>query len=186
MDFVKKNWAKLVISILALVGVVFTAILLMTGPIKDVSLGEYTNGMYCSSLYTLIAQVMFFVAILAFTVLRMFESTKKIGNYVLLTLGVGALVFAILSMTSAMTYLDYARAQVQAGYTLADTLPSGVEIEAIGGITKEAFVNSLEVSDYSLTLGTYTKIVNMVLFGALPIAYAVKKLMKKTKVDSKM
>lgn len=179
MDFVKNNWARLVISILALIGVVFTALLFLNGPVKDLSLGQYTDGMYTSSLYTLIAQTLFFVAILAFTVLRMFENTHKIANYVLLTLGVVALVFAILSMTSAVAYLDFARAEIQSGFTLADTLPSGVEIEAIGNITKEAFVNKLEVSDYALTLATHTKIVYMTIFGALPITYAVKNILKK-------
>ncbi|NCB48058.1 MAG: hypothetical protein EOM55_00285 [Clostridia bacterium] len=179
MDFVKENWVKLVVSILAFVGVVFTAILLLSGPVRDVSLGEYTDAMYTSGLYSLIAQMLFFVAILAFVVLRMFESTQKIGNYVLLVLGVGALVFALLSMTSAVAYVDFARSEIQTGFAVADTLPAGIEIEAIGNITKEAFINKLEVSEYALNSATYTKIINMMIFGALPIVYAVKSMFKR-------
>jgi len=179
MEFVKSNWVKLVVSVLALAGVVFTAVLFLNGPVKDVSLGQYTDAMYSSGIYALIAQMLFFVAILAFCVLRMFENTVTTSNYVLLALGVGALVFALLSMTSALSYVDFARSEIQNGFTLADTLPSGVEIEAIGNITKEAFVNKLEVSQYALTSATYTKIVNMMIFGALPIVYAVKSMFKK-------
>jgi len=180
MDFVKNNWAKLVISILALVGVIVTSILLFQGPVKDLSLGEYTNGMYDSSLFALIAQLLFFTSIVAYTVLRMFESTRAYSGYVMLALAVGALVFAVLSMTSALAYVENAATDIQNGFDLAETLPSGVEIEAIGNITKEAFVNKLEVSKFALTSGTYAKIVNMLVFAIMPIAYSLKKIIKKS------
>lgn len=166
MEFVKKNWAKLVFALVAIVGIVFSVLDLVAGPVKDLSLGEYTNGVYYSSLFISIAQLLFFSGILIYIVLKMINVTNGISKYVLLGISVVTLVFVILSFTNAADYLSYAKEQIDTALAGAALLP-------------ESVVNGLNVSKYALVNGTYTKIVQLLIFAVLPMVYSAKKLFKK-------
>lgn len=152
MDFVRKNWAKLAISLVALVGIVLTTVLLFTGPVKNPAahLG-YAEEMYMSNLYSLIAQMLFFVALAAYPILRMFDQTRTVASYVLLGLSVLAALFAILTITSAMDYVDFMRG---------------------------ALVGN-DAQLWALDSASYAKFVNLIVFAALPLVYGLKKVFKK-------
>lgn len=151
MDFVKKNWAKMAVSLVALVGVVLTTILLFTGPVKFPAPTPYADGLYMSNLYSLIAQMLFFVALAAYPILRMFDQTRRVASYVLLGLSVLAALFAILTITSAMDYVDAMRT------LLADN----------------------DAQLWALDSASYAKFVNLIVFAALPFVYGLKKVLKK-------
>ncbi len=181
MKLIEKHWAKIAMGVVALVGLILTTILLSNGIVKDVTLGEYTDKVANSKFFMLIAQELFFVGLLSFCTLGTIEKCKKINNYVLMTIAVIALVFAILSFTNGSAYTNYAQDQITTGYKTAEALPSGVAIPAIGNITKEQFISMLDANQFTLTANIYGSIVNMLIFAVIPMVYAAKGIFTKDK-----
>lgn len=181
MTFLRKNWAKLATVTAALVGVVLTIILLIKGPVKDLTLVGFEDDMVRSESLKLVAQLIFFSSIIIYLLLRLFNATKKSSGYVLLVLSLAALILLIFSVTEAAAYVNDASDKIQNGLALAETLPGGIllPIPGFGEITKEAFINRLEVSRFKLTTATYMSFMNMIIFAIVPMIYSLKKILKK-------
>ncbi len=168
MEFVKTNWVKLTLALLAFTGTVLLSLLLLEGPVKDLSLLEHADAMQKSDMYMLLAQLLFFVSLFTYLIFSMFQQTKTISRYALAVLSVVTIVLIVLSMTNAADYMEAAREKIRLGYEQVKLIPAGT--------VKDAAINQLEVSEYALTSGIYTKILSILVMGLMPLVYSVKKI----------
>lgn len=174
MEFIKNNWAKLILSVLMLVGTVLTIVLLTNGLVKDAATyGEYADKVAKSGLFMLMAQLVFFLGLFTYFVLGMFEKFDGIKKYVLLGVGVVCLIFVILSISFGSGYVSASQKIIDDNMEIAKALPAGAQ--------KDAMLEGLKVSQFNLTSAIFTKIASLIIFALAPITCAVGKIFKKSK-----
>lgn len=175
--FIKDNLARIALAVAGIIGVVFS-IILLTSVVKDESLGEFANSIYLSNLLFYTTQLLFFISLTTYLILRMFDSTKHIAPYVLLSIAVVCFVMLTLSLITTIEYVKHATTQIENNFNLAKTLPDNTIISEIGNITKESFVNKLKVWQNAITISVYSKLTNILIFAIAPLIYSFKKLTK--------
>jgi len=91
MDFVKKNWANILMATLSLVGAIFAIVYLAA--LSDIFDGESNSFQMMSNA---IGFMIFFLGLLAFFVCKMLPVSKKITAAILMATGLLASIFLII------------------------------------------------------------------------------------------
>ncbi|MDR0384212.1 MAG: hypothetical protein LBH47_02740 [Christensenellaceae bacterium] len=133
MEFLKKNWTKLVYAIIFLVGGVFTIMALTSNAFKAF---EYNQDMYNAYLYAFIGFTVYFLGSFVIVLLKMFA--KEYAKYGHILVGLVNTVLFIMSMITFGKILsgEFADNLVSAlPYVLAPLLIFGL-MPLIKGIKK--------------------------------------------------
>ena len=111
MDFLKKNFMKIILSVILLTGAIFFLALLIQyraeyhNELSHALLGEtVTDSRNATSyLFGYIAGLVFFVTAMAFVIVLMFERTKNYGKWVLCGVGALGIILMSVSIVSALS-----------------------------------------------------------------------------------
>jgi len=198
VDFLKKNWGKIVIAAVALAGVIVTLIPLVTAP-------EFK---FIGAMQVL-GPFLFFVGLLAYVCMKMFGRTKSYEKFVLFGIGLlvtilmcvgiagfstkdngknaeGVLGSASVSFHYQAEYfkgekvdLETTLAQLQAAVagglmTAEQAAPQIAQLEA--GIKQ--YKGGIDKATYASKTLLYTYIAMILAFGGLPLAIGGKKLVR--------
>lgn len=165
MVYLKKNWLKLLVSAICLVGVILTFLLMCKGTVKTVLDPTYANDVALSAYFLLLAQFIFFLGIFVYCLLGTFENKKKIKNFVLLGAAIVALIFVVLCFAYGWAYMKNAQNSINQGYNAIKGLPAALTAD-----TKQA----LDIAQFNLTSAIYTKIISGIIFSILPLLYTIR------------
>jgi len=147
MEFLKKNWSKLTIAVVALVGVI-----LMIIPIFMASKIEFIGA--CQT----IGIILFFVGTAVYYLLKMGEHAKSAAKYVLLATGILVLVFMGIGLTGFKSDKDKAQGALGNAYAYFASVKCDIENgqEQIAGLTQLAAGFKQAATTYAtFSLGTF-------------------------------
>ena len=139
MEFLKKNWSKLLISALLLVGAIFALTIVIPAfnwaSARDAAdFPDPLVGAARSSGFGYLGMMIAFIALIAFIVLNMFKlENKKIAPIVLIVGALIATIFIIISLAVGSDALDAANAgltQLREAYN--NDVPNTVLYEVLG------------------------------------------------------
>jgi len=180
MDFFKKNYMKLVIAVVLLVGAIFFIAQLVqyqaayhafVNPAAAIpgavqSSNDIMNAN--SFLFTYLAALTFFVLTLAAVILSMIPATKSYTKWVALSVGVLGTIFMFVAIVCALGSDTSAFArQVASGH-----------YDAFAAMLPDLIARKGEIA-YLFFSRVVTLVTYLILFGLLPLAFAIKKIVKK-------
>jgi len=206
MEFLKKNYMKLIMSVILLAGAVLYIILItqykasyhnLDNPLKTVDDPNMGN----SALFGYLAALSFFLFGFAFIVLKMFTETKKYGKYVLLGGAALATAFMIVSIVMGVTShsialsLDIMHGNYDQTIVNGAALASGQDalidvplsqwpadnaaLAPMIAILKSTIQSTKDLASYQFFDGVVVYVMQLFVFGLLPLLYAVKKMVCK-------
>ncbi|MCL2177062.1 MAG: hypothetical protein FWB72_03860 [Firmicutes bacterium] len=100
----KKDWGKLCLAVVALVGAVFALIVILGWN----SAGDGEDGSFAFFIAPMLAAIMFFLAVTISNVLKLFEGVAKFAGLVWLVLGLVATIMMIVHIAGDNLGADYA------------------------------------------------------------------------------
>jgi hypothetical protein len=89
MEFLKKNWSKLVLAAISLVGAVLMLLPVFTTPASELTFIGASQ---------IIGLILFFLGILTYFILKMFDKTKLASKFTLLSTGLLATIFLFVGL----------------------------------------------------------------------------------------
>ena len=207
MEFLKRNYMKLIIATLMLIGAIFMVIALATYKKDYVEAYTGDNLYHLGYLLTYLAGLSFFALSMATIIMKMFEPTRKYTKWVMLaTAVVGTiLMLAAISITAASdTSAELLKAIKKSDGEIANAVANGISAST-GGAVAAADVPTSTIPLYTNgpTIGEYyaetyansifarnaaryqyfdrvgTLVSYFLVFGLLPLCFAVKKLICK-------
>lgn len=204
MNFIKKNCLKLVLSVVLLVGFVFALLVVFKGvqtnyytSLKTTGLEALNTDLAAASAATAgfeknLALVDFFIAfasatfllgVLLFVVLSMFEKSKCLKKWVLLACGIFATVFVVIAFANALPYMSKLNAYADAIKDFIGLPATTPTLTAIGqdapAVIEKLNAGANQIYDQVQT-GVFNRIVALVIYGLIPILFAIKMLLKKS------
>ncbi|MDR0462459.1 MAG: hypothetical protein LBG88_03990 [Christensenellaceae bacterium] len=192
MEFLKKNYMKLITATMLLIGSVFALIALITYKADYTGLGALSGAGDTDKTYA-VGFMLTFLSVLSFMVLSivvivmgMFETTRKYKNWVMLgTAGLTTIlmIVAISCTIASDTYTqitdmmskDNAIAMLTDGaITKYSQIPAGVTGDAM----REGAKSITKMASYMFFSRVFELVSFLVLTGLVPLCFAAKKIMK--------
>lgn len=152
MEFLKKNYMKMIISAITLVGAILYLVLLIKFDAPSDT--KYSNNL----LFQHIAGLTFFTTTTAMMILSMFEVTKKYNKFVLCGIGALGIILVTVAIVNAL------------GSDTTKSIKDAMKIPAYKDYATYTYLSSI-----------VTLIMQLIVFGLLPLAHGIKKILKKAK-----
>jgi len=167
MDFVKKNWVKLV-AIAFLVTIATLAMIALINAFIGsgaTELAKHQESQLKAGAFTYLGVLISVTAMIAFIVIKMLGKDKKIASIVLIA---GAVVATIMIIVAISVGSDFLK-------NLSDTITLREAQNKLGLVSNE-MVNAAKTAYYTQIAQTITF---MIVFGLAPIVFGIRKLCKK-------
>ena len=162
MEFVKKNWSKMVIAVIALTGAILMLIPIITAPEFNFVGGSQ-----------LLGPMLFFIGLFAQVVLKMFDKTKQYAMYALVAGGLLATIFLCIGLIGFSS--TDPKGGMGSGYAffknLADTFKP---MRSLSPAAKKAYDGAL-TGAYSI-LFSYVSM--LFVMGLIPLVRGTKKVVE--------
>ena len=171
MEFLKKNYMKIIIATLMLIGAVFMFLALVMYKKDYIDVSDTDDKLYpLGYLFSYLAGLVFFLGSLAVIALSMFSKTKKISKYTMLGVASVATVLTLLALiltgasTTSADTVDLINKKGD-NWTMLSTLYGAEGAEELRLAARHHYFDRMS------TLVSY-----FLVFGIVPLAFAVKKL----------